>query len=142
MIYQYIPIQSKLVNLFVFCNENCNIKSTITIKILGWKIYFNFSFQIHIHLSIYLSICLTIFPSISQSIYHQSVYPYEPHYIFRKNFTLLHRLTGHDYGGQAVQILDHILFSGAKVKFHICTLMTKLQTKFYEQFNNCLIILR
>ena len=29
--------------------------------------------------------------------------------------SLIHRLTGHDYGGQAVQILDHVLYSGSKV---------------------------
>eukprot|EP00088_Acartia_fossae_P045363 TRINITY_DN4882_c0_g1_i7.p1 TRINITY_DN4882_c0_g1~~TRINITY_DN4882_c0_g1_i7.p1 ORF type:complete len:522 (-),score=121.21 TRINITY_DN4882_c0_g1_i7:334-1899(-) len=38
----------------------------------------------------------------------------EIHVFNRENFTLLHRLTGHDYGGQAVQILDHILYSGSK----------------------------
>jgi len=36
------------------------------------------------------------------------------HVFSRKNLSLLHRLTGHDYGGQAVQILDHVLFSGSK----------------------------
>jgi len=38
----------------------------------------------------------------------------EIHVFSRANLSLLHRLTGHDYGGQAVQILDHLLYSGSK----------------------------
>merc|ERR1719309_128101 len=32
----------------------------------------------------------------------------------RSSLELLHRLEGHEYGGQAVQILGHVLYSGAK----------------------------
>lgn len=39
----------------------------------------------------------------------------EIHVFSGANFTLLHRLSGHDYGGQAVQILDHILFLDQRI---------------------------
>jgi hypothetical protein len=33
----------------------------------------------------------------------------------RTSLQLVHRLVGHEYGGQAVLILEDILYSGAKV---------------------------
>ena len=34
---------------------------------------------------------------------------------FRDNLQLIHRLVGHEYGGQALLILDTVLYSGSKV---------------------------
>jgi hypothetical protein len=34
----------------------------------------------------------------------------------RENLELVHRLVGHEYGGQALLILDHVLYSGSKVR--------------------------
>jgi len=40
----------------------------------------------------------------------------EIHVYSRKDLTLIHRLEGHEYGGQAIQILGSILYSGSKDK--------------------------